>query len=412
MPRYRGPSLSRVLPAAVARLGIELPAWPPGGGPAGADLTADGPGLVDGPGSVGGPDVADGSGGGAGDPWAGWADASSAGDRPRGIVILLVDGLGLANLGARRGHAPFLAAQPSETLVSGFPSTTVASLGSLGTGLAPGQTALAGYSLRDPATGRRANLIQWDTPTPPRAWQPHATVFERLDAAGRPAGFVGEARFADSPMTQSSLRGARFHPAAKRPAAIVAAALAAARAGDGLLYVYVGALDKIGHAAGWRSAAWAEALEALDAAVRHLVARLGRGWEVWLTADHGQVDVTGAPVWDVAKDPALAEGVDVVAGEARAVHLYGADPAAVAARWRRRLGPAAWVLTRREAVAAGLFGQVDQRVRPYLGDVVAALAGRGTVLDSRVGGGAAKMVGHHGSLTAAEMRVPLIRWRR
>jgi hypothetical protein len=374
MPCYRGPSLNSVLPAAVERLGIELPA----AGPVGAD-------------------------------WSEPGDERAA-ETPRGIVVLLVDGLGVANLAARAGHAPFLNAGRRGELVTGFPSTTVAALASLGTGLPPGRTGLAGYSLRDPATGRRANLIKWDTPTPPTAWQPHATVFERLDAIGRPAAFVGEGRFADSAMTRSSLRGARFYPADPKPASIVEATRNAARAGDGLVYVYWGQLDKAGHAVGWESSQWAAALEALDQAVRRIVAELPRAWELWLTADHGMVDVTGAPVWDVAGDPILAEGVGLVAGEARAVHLYAEDPAAVAARWRGRLGEHAWVLTKAEAIAAGLFGEVEERVEPYLGDVIVALAGRATVLDSRMPGGAAKMVGHHGSLTAAEMTVPLIRW--
>ncbi|MDR0626944.1 MAG: alkaline phosphatase family protein [Bifidobacteriaceae bacterium] len=411
VPRYGPGSLAAVLPGLIRRLGIDLP--PAKDGP---DLAGQSVGLS-----------------------AREGAKEARRQLPRGIVLILADGLGSANLEGRRGHAPFCSAQPRSDLVCGFPSTTVASLASLGTGLPPGETALAGYSLRDPATGARTNLIKWDTPTPPRRWQPHETIFERLDRAGHPAAFVGEGRFADSAMTQSSLRGARFYPADKRADAIVAASLAAARANDGLVYTYWGALDKIGHSAGWESAAWSRALEELDGAARRLAAELPKGWELWLTADHGMVDVTGAPVWDVAKDSELAEGVTMVAGEARAVHLYcpqsagpagqadgrGADSstaasaasaatqasvAAVAARWRHRLGAAAWVLTKAEAVAAGLFGSVDQRVWPYLGDVIVALAGRGTVLDSAVSPDTAKMVGQHGSLTAAEMRVPLIRF--
>jgi hypothetical protein len=342
-------------------------------------------------------------------PLGGPADSPAAA-RPRGIMVILADGLGWSNLEQRRGHAPFLWSRPRRKLISGFPSTTVASLASLGTGLPPGQTALAGYSLRDPATGRRANLIKWDTPTPPRQWQPHATVFERLDWLGRPAAFVGEARFADSAMTQSSLRGARFFPADKTAAALTQAAVEAARAGDGLAYVYWGALDKVGHAVGWESAQWAETLEQLDGAAARLSAQLPSGWEIWLTADHGMIDITGSPVWDIAAEPDLAAGVGLVAGEARAIHLYCDDPPAVAERWECQLGERAWVLTRHRAIAAGLFGEVDRRVEPYLGDVIVTMAGRATVLDGRVSGGAAKMIGHHGSLTAAEMEVPLIQW--
>jgi hypothetical protein len=326
-------------------------------------------------------------------------------------VLVLADGLGAANLEARRGHAPFLTREPYERFRTGFPSTTVASLGSLGTGLSPGQTALAGYSLRDPVTGKRATLIKWDTPTPPETWQPHPTLFERMATAGRPAVFVGEDRFRASPMTRGSLRGARFRADGGSPAKRVEAALAEARTADGLVYVYWGELDKVGHARGWESSDWALALEDLDSGLARLAAALPRGWELWLTADHGMVDVTGAAHWEVSEHPALAEGVTMVAGEPRAVHLHTDQPEAVAARWQDFLGEQAWVMTREEAVAAGLFGPVDHRVLPYLGDVVAALAGRCTVLDSaRQGPGAAGMVGLHGSLTADEMEIPLLRF--
>ncbi|MDR2347240.1 MAG: alkaline phosphatase family protein [Bifidobacteriaceae bacterium] len=377
-PQYGAGSLAQVVPDAIAALGISL-------GGAASDPP---PGLA-----------------------AGGLGESGAG--PDGIVLVLADGLGLSNLEARRGHAPFLWAGPRQRRVTGYPSTTVASLGSFGTGLAPGQTALAGYSLRDPATGGRATLIKWDTPTDPLAWQPQPTLFERLAAAGRPATFIGEARFQDSALTRSALRGARFRPAGTAPSSRLAAALAAVRQGDGLVYLYWGDLDKVGHAKGWESTAWATALEQLDRAMADLAGRLPGNWQLWLTADHGMVDAGRGrgPVWDTQDYPALAEGVDLIAGEARAVHVYTKQPEAVAARWMEVLGAGAWVLTKAEAVEAGLFGPVDARVAPYLGDVVVALAGRGIVLDTPgQGAGSAKMVGQHGSLTEPEMAVPLLRW--
>jgi hypothetical protein len=372
LPGYGPGSLAKVMPLALTRLWVELP-------PVAAD------------------DI--GPAGGAGPAGA------------RGVVLVLADGLGLANLEARRGHAPFLWAGPRQRLVTGFPSTTVAAVGAFGTGLGPGRTGLAGYSLRDPATGQRAVLIKWDTPTAPTVWQPHATFFERLAAIGQPAVFIGEERFENSAMTLSSLRGAQFQASSTAPSARVAATLAAAGRGGGLVYLYWGELDKVGHARGWESPGWAEALERLDLAMAELAAALPDGWELWLTADHGMVDVTGAPGWDVARTPALAEGVELVAGEPRAVHLYTPRPEAVVERWREVLGDAAWVLTKDEAIAAGLFGPVDARVSPYLGDVVVAMAGRAVVLDSAgQGSKPSQMVGHHGSLTETEMAVPLIRW--
>jgi len=133
-----------------------------------------------------------------------------------------------------------------------------------------------------------------------------------------------------------------------------------------------------------------------------------------VTADHGMVDVDRSRRWDVATTPALSDGVELVAGEPRALHVHtraGAPggPDAVVARWRATLGASAIVATRDEAVAAGWFGPVSEHVRPVLGDVVVAMTGRATVVDSRTQSAASmSLVGVHGSFTPEEMYVPLL----
>jgi hypothetical protein len=92
------------------------------------------------------------------------------------------------------------------------------------------------------------------------------------------------------------------------------------------------------------------------------------------------------------------------------LHLApGADPAAVARRWQEVLGTAAVVVSRRTAVEAGLFGPVAARVEPMIGDLVVAMAGRATVVDSRSQTPASiGLLGVHGSLTKHEVAVPLL----
>jgi hypothetical protein len=343
----------------------------------------------------------------ASDP-SGWQLPGGAAHGLRGVIVLLVDGLGWEQLRERAGHAPFLTGATASAWRTGFPSTTVASLGTLGTGRPPGQTALAAYQLRDPVTLERATLISWDTPTPPEVWQDQTTVFERAAAAGNPVSFVGQPRFAGSALTRAALRGATF-ASANSPGQLEAAAAAGIDRG-GVTYAYWGDLDKQGHAHGWQSAAWAAALETLDQMVRVIATDMGPDREIWVTADHGMVDVDAAPRWDIAELPALAQDVALVAGEPRAVQLYTDDPDAVQERWQAELGEAAWVLTKEQAVGLGLFGAVSDRVQPYLGDVIAAMAGRATIVDSRWSPASAlQMVGHHGSLTSAEMDIPFIR---
>lgn len=134
-----------------------------------------------------------------------------------------------------------------------------------------------------------------------------------------------------------------------------------------------------------------------------------------VTADHGMVDVTGAPRWDVATTPALAQDVDLVAGEPRALHLHTAADAPegvaerVAERWQDVLGDSAVVFTRALATEAGLFGEVSLEASGRIGDVVVAMAGRATVVDSRTQTAQSMaLIGVHGSLTPEELMVPLL----
>jgi hypothetical protein len=73
------------------------------------------------------------------------------------------------------------------------------------------------------------------------------------------------------------------------------------------------------------------------------------------------------------------------------------------------VGDRAWVRTREEAIAAGWFGPVRDRVRGRIGDVVVAARGTFALVDSRTARPQLlALIGQHGSLTAAEQLVPLL----
>ena len=105
--------------------------------------------------------------------------------------------------------------------------------------------------------------------------------------------------------------------------------------------------------------------------------------------------------------------VELVAGEPRLLQLYVRDGAAgdVAARWHAAEDGRSWVLTRDEAIAAGLYGStVDAEVIPRIGDVLVAARGVVAYYDDRVADKKPqRMIGQHGSLTDQERIVPLIR---
>lgn len=331
----------------------------------------------------------------------------------RRAVVVLIDGLGDRQLRARSGHAPFLRGLLAEgrTLDCGYPSTTVTSTATFGTGRPPGEHGLVGYRMRDPGTGEVVEGLSWADHPDPLAWQPHETVFEQALRRGLGVTTVSQGRIAGSGLTRAGLRGGRF-VVADRPGDRVEATLDALRALDrGLVYLYWPEVDKAGHVHGPASWQWGESVEEVDAALGELARRLPRGTSLTVTADHGMIDLDPDTTRDLATDAVLDAGVTLVTGEVRAPQLTCAPgaAAAVAGRWRDVLGDDATVLLRDEAIAAGWFGPVEERVLARIGEVVVAMRERAGVVDSRVmrprylG-----LRGHHGGLTADEVQVPLL----
>jgi len=223
---------------------------------------------------------------------------------------------------------------------------------------------------------------------------------------------VSKSAYAGTGFTRAIQRGATFVGAATPEERLEAAAdLAAAHAGA-LVYVYLPELDTIGHARGWEGDEWLTGLERIDAAVRRLDERIDPGTGVLVTADHGMVDVPAHRHVLLQAGDDLLEEVEIVAGEPRLLQLYTADGAGerVAERWHAREGSRAWVLTRAQAAAAGLYGaQVDAEVLPRIGDVLVAARGAVAYYDDRLADKKPqRMIGQHGSLTDQERIVPLI----
>lgn len=339
----------------------------------------------------------------------------------RRTVVFLVDGMGWHAITARLGHAPnlrrLIAEQPpgwGGVAAAGYPSTTAASLTSFATGQPPGQTGMLGYTVRDPrsTSGKPSlvNLVSWTgepgLPAPdPHTWQPQRTVFSMLGT--RAATSIGRSRFAGSGLTQAALRGSVFVGVDRLESAVEEALRALRR--PGLVYLYWGELDHLGHGAGWTSAPWGEHLGEVDAAIGTLLRRLPRDASLLVTADHGMVDVTRRI--DVAADPVLSAQVDLVAGEPRALHVHTAPGARadVLLRWQDRLGEDAWVLTGEQAIDGGLFGPVTEHARALVGDLVVAARGTTAIHDSRTQTPASLgLIGMHGSLTPDELLVPAL----
>ncbi|MDN8548705.1 alkaline phosphatase family protein [Microbacterium sp. NM3R9] len=331
-------------------------------------------------------------------------------------IVIVADGLGRGNLAMRAAYARFLTERMTkrDAARTVFPATTSAALTSLFTGAMPGQHGILGYRVRVPGTDLAPNqLTGWESDgLDPLTWQRLTPIFEREAAAGRPCFVVSRPQYADTGFTRATVRGAQFVGAKSVEERLALAEALAAQHPGALIYVYIPELDVIGHAEGWESERWSAELESIDAMLRRWDRQLGPGIGAVLTADHGMVDVAAHRHVLLEAGDALVDGVEMIAGEPRMLHLYAEPGAAdaVAARWRDSESERSWVLSRDEAVAAGVFGPVDTDVAPRIGDVLVAARTAVAYYDDRLSDKKAqRMVGQHGSLTDQERIVPLVR---
>jgi Type I phosphodiesterase / nucleotide pyrophosphatase len=346
----------------------------------------------------------------------------------RRACVLVADGLGWELLLANRRAAPAMAAAAERggPVTTGFPSTTATSLASIGTGLPPGGHGLVGYTIALPGMERAFNCLRWspyglggardlrDRFVPERA-QPEPTAFEVAAADGIDVTLVGAGEYANSGFTRAALRGGDYWRTHSLGDQAAGALRGLGKGRRSLVYLYHPDLDRTGHVRGAAAEAWRLELAHIDRLVTHIAERLPRDAALFVTGDHGMVDLRPEQRVDLADRPELAAGVRLLSGEARARHVHTQKGAAddVLATWQGLLGHAMWILPGEEAITAGWFGsQVSDDARARIGDVVAAAYGPIGVVQREVDPTQAILTGHHGSLTTAEQLVPFLELRR
>ncbi|MFK0118920.1 alkaline phosphatase family protein [Streptomyces sp. NPDC090994] len=337
--------------------------------------------------------------------------------------VFLIDGLGWEQLRAHPEYAPFLTSLLGSSrggtgrpITAGYPATTATSLASVGTGLPPGAHGLPGYTVRDPATGELMNQLRWQPWTDPHVWQPRPTVFQLAHAAGVHAAQVSAPAFQNTPLTKVALSGGTFLGRESGEDRMDLAAERLAAADRALVYTYYSEVDGAGHRFGVDSDTWRGRLSHVDRLVQRLAEQLPPRTALYVTADHGMVDVPFDEEHriDFDADWELRAGVALLGGEGRARHVYAVPGAHddVLACWREVLGEQFWVASRDEAIEAGWFGpHVEERVYGRIGDVIAAARDDVLLIASDREPNESAMVGNHGSMTPAEQFVPLLEVR-
>jgi len=337
------------------------------------------------------------------------------------LVLLVVDGLGYDLLAERAGLLqPYLRGH----LTSVFPSTTASAIPTFMTGLPPSQHGLTGWHmwLREigallailPLSARPGAPLE--QPLPPRSELPrrlfgHDTLYQGMQ---RTSYVVSPHFIADSPFNRYHSRGAVKLPYNGLEGLFGALDQLTAKSGKKFIYGYWPDYDSTAHIHGCRSSQAMGALETFAAAFTAWLARVrDSDTLVIVTADHGFIDAPAERQIALADHPLLADCLALpLCGERRAAWCYlkPGREAVFEAYVRQHLEHAAIALPRERLLAEGWFGPGPNHpeLAARIGDYALIMKEDWTLYDLLPGEKAHAMVGHHGGLSPAEMRVPLL----
>jgi hypothetical protein len=322
----------------------------------------------------------------------------------RQVVLLILDGLGWDQLMDHKSSMPTVSTMAGSAITTVAPTTTATALTSISTGLTPGEHGLIGYRIS--LHSDVLNVLRWNSSAgdrrrahPPRDLQPFAPFL------GREVPVISQAELERSAFTEAHLRGSRA-VGYRTPSAIAPEVGRQLAAGEQVVYAYYGGIDKTAHERGFGDFYDAE-LGLADHLVASVLEVLPPGAALVITADHGQVHV-GDRI--VHPSDALLRTVAHQSGEGRFRWLH-ARPGAAADLLQTatdELGRLAWVVPKEQTIDEGWFGPVVAApVAARLGDVALAAYESVSFYES-ADTGPFDLVCRHGSLTPAEVYVPLL----
>jgi predicted AlkP superfamily pyrophosphatase or phosphodiesterase len=322
----------------------------------------------------------------------------------RQVVLLVLDGLGWDQLQEHARFAPTIAGLAGGPITSVAPTTTATALSSIATGLTPGEHGLVGYRMA--VGGEVMNVLRWavdghdrSRSQPPESLQPFPAFL------GEEVPVVSPFELCGSSFSRAHLRGSR-QVGWRAVSSLQVEVRHQLEAGERFVYAYYGTIDKIAHERGFGEFYEAE-LRAADRIVADVLESLPPGVALLITADHGQVEIGDNIVYPSSD---LLSLVSLQSGEGRFRWLHARRGAAdeLLAAATEEFGDTGWVYPRAQLLADGWFGpSVAPPVANRLGDV--AVVARDLVsYHDPDDSGPFELMCRHGSMTSAEMYVPLV----
>jgi len=321
----------------------------------------------------------------------------------RQVVLFVLDGLGWDQLVGRAELAPTMAGMTGGPIDAVAPTTTATSLTSITTGLTPGEHGVVGYRMA--MYGEVLNVLRWSTGNGDARRRLIPTeVQPRRPFLGSSVPVIAKTEFNGSGFTQAHLAGVR-HVGWRLPSNLAVEVRRLLASGEPFIYAYYDGIDKIAHEYGLHEHYDAE-VTATDRLVADVAAALPPDAVLLVTADHGQVEVP--EVLPLSADVMACTRLLSGEGRFRWLHARPGSEAALLDTATAAHADRGWVVPVEQVLDEGWLGPwVSSAARGRLGDV-AVLARDAVSYDDPADTGAIVLRCRHGSLTAAEVRVPLL----
>jgi hypothetical protein len=323
-------------------------------------------------------------------------------------IVVMIDGLGydnlLHNIGFMRKHLG-----ENNFAHCGFPSTTTSSIASFSTGVEASEHGLFGYSIFNRSTEEAVNLLSG---LDKYSVLDYARVEPISARSSVKVHAVTLEEYAETGFTAATMAGAQHHFAPHFGQRLELARSIANSEPGSLVYVYIPELDKEAHRSGVGGSNWAQLFADVDRAIQMTVSKLGSSNGLLVTGDHGIVDVASSSHIFLDDCPGLTARLQNVCGDPRATYIYlhdSGDLIEAKNQLSEFLLGRALVVEPRELVGQGYWSQSLLDEDDLIPDLVLIATDDVAIFHRQFSKATSmKMVGHHGSITETEIKVPVL----
>lgn len=341
---------------------------------------------------------------------------------PEHLVVALVDGFGM-NFVNELDEDAFMPNHLVAEMRTVFPSTTPIALTTLATGEWPGKHAVVGWFQRLEQIDAVSTIISYIRTGDRKPLSELGVsvgdaypVESRIGLARQAAVHIYPQHIAGSTYSNywtGSSTQVGYDPDSPEQAIRLAQSHIRAAREPTCTYLYLPQVDSLAHKLGSSHERTLEAARQMDALLGGLANDLPPDSRLVMTADHGHLDAPEAKTYKVSREDEIMRYCHTLTGDQRAAyaHIVEGKIDAFKSAIRDKCGDDFLVISSDDVEDLGLLGPVPlaQATRSRIGDALVLSAGE-AVLDYRAALGDAlhPMLSHHGGLTPAEMRIPLV----